>query len=324
MLNRRQALSALLYVVAMSKAAAADHYPARPIRVVVPFTAGGGTDIVARTITPKVGDVLGGTIFIENRGGAGGVVGTALVATAAPDGYTLGLVSASHAVNPSLYKDLPYDSIGSFQPISLLCSGPGVLVINPSLPVNSVKELIDYVKAQPKPMAFASAGVGTPPHLAGELFLVMARLQLTHVPYRGNDQVMLDVIANRVPISFPTIPSALPFIRANKLRALAVTSAVRATSLPDVPTIAEAGLPGYDASSWYGLLAPAKTPAPIVAALQAAVAKAMRVPELRERLLNEGLEPVGSTPEAFATALRVDTAKWADLAKRADISPNPQ
>jgi tripartite-type tricarboxylate transporter receptor subunit TctC len=323
MLNRRHVLSAMLYAAAIGKAAAADGYPVRPIRVIVPFTAGGGTDIVARTIMPRIGDALGGTMIIENRGGAGGVVGTATVANAAPDGYTLGLVSAGHAVNPSLYKNLPYDSISGFQPISLLCSGPGVLVVNPALPVNSVRELIDYIKARPTPMAFASAGVGTPPHLAGELFGVMAGLTLTHVPYRGNDQVMLDVITNRVPISFPTIPSALPFIRAGKLRALAVTSAVRATSLPDVPTIAEAGLPGYDASSWYGLLAPAKTPAPVVTALQAAVAKVMQVPELRERLLSEGLEPVGSTADAFATALQVDTAKWADLAKRADISPNP-
>jgi tripartite-type tricarboxylate transporter receptor subunit TctC len=323
MLNRRNVLSAILYATAASKAVAAESYPTRPIRVIVPFTAGGGTDIVARTIMPRIGDALGGIIVIENRGGAGGVVGTATVANAAPDGYTLGLVSAGHAVNPSLYKNLPYDSVGGFQPISLLCSGPGVLVVNPSLPVNSVKELIDYVKAQPKPMAFASAGVGTPPHLAGELFLVMAGVKLTHVPYRGNDQVMLDVISNRVPISFPTIPSALPFIQANKLRALAVTSAVRATSLPGVPTIAEAGLPGYEANSWYGLLAPVKTPSPIVAALHTAVAKAMQTPALRERLLSEGLEPVGSTPEAFANALQVDTAKWADLAKRADISPNP-
>lgn len=324
MLNRRNVLSAILYVAAIGKAAAVGGYPVRPIRVIVPFTAGGGTDIVARTIVPRIGDALGATMIIENRGGAGGVVGTATVAGAAPDGYTLGLVSAGHAVNPSLYKNLPYDSIGGFQPISMLCSGPGVLVVNPALPVNSVKELIDYIKARPTPMAFASAGVGTPPHLAGELFRVMAGLTLTHVPYRGNDQVMLDVITNRVPISFPTIPSALPFIRAGKLRALAVTSAVRASSLPDVPTIAEAGLPGYDANSWYGLLAPAKTPAPVVAALQAAVAKAMYAPDLRERLLSEGLEPVGSTPEAFVTALQVDTAKWADLAKRADISPNPQ
>ncbi|HEY4142438.1 MAG TPA: tripartite tricarboxylate transporter substrate binding protein [Pseudolabrys sp.] len=322
MLNRRNVLSAILCAAA-SKAVAAEKYPTRPIRVIVPFTAGGGTDIVARTIMPKIGDALGGTIVIENRGGAGGVVGTATVASAAPDGYTLGLVSAGHAVNPSLYKGLPYDSIGGFQPVSLLCSGPGVLVVNPSLPVNSIKELIDYIKAQPKPMAFASAGMGTPPHLAGELFLVMAGVKLTHVPYRGNDQVMLDVISNRVPISFPTIPSALPFIQANKLRALAVTSAVRATSLPDVPTIAEAGLAGYEASSWYGLLAPVKTPSSIVAALHTAVSKAMQTPALRERLLSEGLEPVGSTPEAFASALKVDTAKWADLAKRADISPNP-
>lgn len=324
MLNRRTMLSAMLCAAAASKVGAAENYPARPIRVIVPFTAGGGTDIVARTIVPAIGTALGGTMIIENRGGAGGVVGTAAVASATSDGYTLGVVSAGHAVNPSIYKNMPYDSVGGFQPISLLCSGPGVLVVNPSLPVKSVKELIDYVKAQPKPLSFASAGVGTPPHLAGELFLVMAGLKLTHVPYRGNDQVMLDVITNRVPISFPTIPSALPYIRAGKLRALAVTSAERATSLPDVPTIAEAGLPGYEASSWYGLLAPAKTPSEIVASLQKAVATAMQAPALRERLLSEGLEPVGSTPEAFAAALRTDTAKWADLAKRADISPNPQ
>jgi tripartite-type tricarboxylate transporter receptor subunit TctC len=322
MLSRRTLLSAMLYAAALRSASAADVYPARPIRVVVPFTAGGGTDIVARTIMPKIGEALGGTMVIENRGGAGGVVGTALVASAPPDGYTLGLVSAGHAVNPSLYKNLPYDSISGFEPISLLCSGPGVLVINPSLPVHSVKELIEYAKAQPAPLAFASAGVGTPPHLAGELFLVMAGLKLTHIPYRGNDQVMLDLISNRVPMSFPTTPSALPFIRAGKLRALAVTSTVRATSLPDVPTMAEAGLPGYDASSWYGLVAPAHTPAPIVVSLQAAVAKAMLNPELRQRFLAEGLEPVGSTPDAFAKTLKTDIAKWADLAKRADVHLN--
>ena len=319
MLNRRIMLSALLSAVAVRSADAADAYPTRAIRVIVPFTAGGGTDIVARTIMPKVGEALGGTMVIENRGGAGGVIGTGVVANAEPDGYTLGLVSAGHAVNPSLYKNLPYNSVSSFQPISLLCTGPGVLVINPSLPVHTVQELIAYAKAQPAPLAFASAGVGTPPHLAGELFLTMAGLKMTHVPYRGNDQAMLDVVSNRVPISFPTTPSALPFIRAGKLRALAVTSAVRASSLPEVPTIAESGLPGYDASSWYGLLAPAHTPQSIVASLQAAVTKAMRIPELRQRLLGEGLEPVASTPDAFAEILQVDIAKWADLAKRADV-----
>lgn len=290
MVSRRAVLSVMLYATALHRVAAADAYPARPIRVVVPFSAGGGTDIVARTIMPKVGEALGGTVVIDNRGGAGGVIGTGIVANAEPDGYTLGLVSAGHAVNPSLYKNLPYNSVSSFQPISLLCTGPGVLVINPSLPVHTVEELIAYVKAQPSPLPFASAGVGTPPHLAGELFLAMAGLKMTHVPYRGNDQAMLDVVSNRVPISFPTAPSALPFIRAGKLRAVAVTSAVRASSLPEVPTIAEAGLSGYDASSWYGLLAPAHTPAPIVATLQAAVAKATRNPELRQRLLSEGLE----------------------------------
>jgi tripartite-type tricarboxylate transporter receptor subunit TctC len=321
-MNRRTALSVLAYAGFFGPAFGASTYPNMPIRVVVPFTAGGGTDIVARTIMPKVGEALGGTMVIDNRGGAGGAIGTNIVATAAPDGYTLGLVSAGHAVNPSLYKNLPYDSINSFQPISLLCSGPGVLVINPALPVHSVKELIAYAKAQPAPLAFASAGVGTPPHLAGELFLAMAGLQMTHVPYKGNDQAMLDVISNRVPISFPTTPSALPFIRAGKLRALAVTSAERATALPDVPTMAEAGLAGYDASSWYGLLAPAHVPAPVVAALHAAVTKAMLDPGLRSRLLAEGLEPVGSSPESFAERIKVDITKWADLAKRANVRLN--
>jgi tripartite-type tricarboxylate transporter receptor subunit TctC len=322
MLNRRDLLSVALYAAVMGRAVGADAYPARPIRMVVPFPPGGGTDIVARTIMPKVAEALGGAIIIDNRGGAGGTIGTAIVAAASPDGYTLGVVSGGHAVNPSIYKSLPYDSIASFQPISLLCSGPGVLVINPSVPVQSVKELIAYAQAQPVPLAFASAGVGTPPHLAGELFVAMAGLKMTHVPYRGNDGAMLDVISNRVPISFPTIPSALPFIRAGKLRALAVTSATRATSLPDVSTIAEAGLSGYDASSWYGLMAPARLPAPIVGSLEAAVAKAMHNADLRQRLLIEGLEPVGSTPDVFAHTLKVDIAKWADLAKRADVHLN--
>ncbi len=322
MLNRRATLCGILCAAAVPKTAAADAYPERPIRVVVPFTAGGGTDIVARTVMPKVGAALGATFVIDNRGGAGGVIGTGIVAAAAPDGYTLAVVSAGHAVNPSLYNNLPYDSIRSFRAVSLLCSGPGVLVVNPSLPVRSVAELIAYAKAQPAPLAFASAGVGTPPHLAAELFAAMAGLQMTHVSYKGNEQALLDVIGNRVPLSFPTIPSALPFVRSGQLRALAVTSAARATALPDIPAIAEAGLAGYDASSWYGLIAPARTPDPIVAALYAAVGQAMQNPDLRQRLLTEGLEPVGSTPEAFAKTIEVDIAKWAELAKRANAHLN--
>jgi tripartite-type tricarboxylate transporter receptor subunit TctC len=319
MIDRRGVLSLLLSATGLSWAAAAESYPTRPIRVVVPFTAGGGTDIVARTIMARAGETLGGTMVIDNRGGAGGVIGTGLIASATPDGYTLGVVSGGHAVNPSLYKNLPYDSLNSFQAISLLCSGPGVLVVNASLPVHSVKDMIAYAKAQSAPMAYASAGVGTPPHLAAELFLAMADLQMTHVPYKGNEQAMLDVISNRVPLSFPTIPSALSFVRDGKLRALAVTSTMRASALPDVPTMAEAGLVGYDASSWYGLLAPAKTPAPIIGALHAAVVKALQTSDLRERLLSLGLEPVGSTPEAFTQIIAGDIAKWADLAKRANV-----
>lgn len=316
MIKRRTALSALICAAAFGKAARAGTYPDRPVRVIVPFTAGGGTDIVARTIMLKVGEIIGANMVIENRGGAGGIVGTEVVATAAPDGYTLGLVSASHSVNPSLYKHIPYDPINSFQPISLLCSGPGVLVVNPALPVHNVKQLIAYAKAQSKPLEFASAGNGTPPHLAGELFMSMAGIHLIHVPYKGNEQAMVDVAGNRVPISFPTMPSALPYIRSGKLRALAVTSAERATALPDVPTIAESGLPGYEASSWYGLLAPAHIPAPALATLSKAAAEAVRDPVISKRLLAEGLEPVGSTPEAFAKVIRTDIAKWGALAKQ--------
>jgi tripartite-type tricarboxylate transporter receptor subunit TctC len=322
MWTRRAVLPALISAAMLRRAAGAEAYPARPIRVVVPFSAGGGTDIVARTIMAHVAESLGGVIVIDNRGGAGGVIGTGMIAAATPDGYTLGVVSGGHAVNPSLYKNLPYDSLRSFEPISLLCSGPGVLVINPALPVHSVKELIAYARAQSTPLPYASAGVGTPPHLAAELFLAMAGLQMTHVPYKGNDQAMLDVISNRVPLSFPTAPSALAFIHDGKLRPLAVTSSMRASALPDVPSLAEAGLPGYDASSWYGLLAPAATPAPVIAALHAAVDKAMHNPDLRARLLDLGLEPVGGTPDAFAKTIAGDIVKWDDLAKRTNIQPN--
>jgi tripartite-type tricarboxylate transporter receptor subunit TctC len=322
MLSRRVLAAGTLFSACAVSWRVAAAYPEKPIRVIVPFTAGGGTDIVARTVMLKVGQLLGASIVVDNRGGAGGMVGTELLARAAPDGYTVAVISASHAVNPSLYTPMPYDSVASFQPVTELCAGPGVLVVTPSLPVHSVGELIDYARAHPGELSFASAGVGTPPHLAGELFKAMTKLDIVHVAYRGNNQALLDVIGGRVQLSFPTVPSALPSIRSGQLRAIGITTAQPATSLPDVPPIAASGVPGYEASSWYGLLAPAGLPPPLLARLHDAAVQALADPEVRGRLANEGLEPVGDDPAAFRHTIEADIQKWAALARDAHIKLN--
>jgi tripartite-type tricarboxylate transporter receptor subunit TctC len=315
----RRAFAALATLAVTAKRA---HAAGKPIRVIVPFTAGGGTDIVARTIMMKYGEIVGANIIIDNRGGAGGMVGTELLAKAAPDGTTLGVISASHSVNPTIYKNMPFDSLKSFQPITQLCVGPAVVVVNPALPVRSIAELIEYVRARPGTISFASAGVGTPPHLAGELFKAMAKLDIVHVAYRGNAQAMLDVIGGRVAMSFPTIPSALPGIKAGQLRALAVTSAVPAKALPELPTVAASGLPGYDAASWYGLSAPAGLSAETLKQVHAAAIAALDDADVKQHLAAEGLEPVGNSPAAFATIIAADIDKWAALARDAHVTLN--
>src|SRR5678816_251048 len=251
--------------LAMFSAAQAADYPERPVRVIVTFPAGGGTDIVARMIFQKVAERTGGSYVIDNRGGAGGTIGTEQAAKAPADGYTIVVVSGSHTINPALYKKLAYDAARDLAPISMLVSGPGVLVVHPSLPARSVKELIAVAKSRPGEILYASPGNGTPPHLAAELFKSMAGVNIVHVPYKGNAQAMTDLIAGQESLSFPTGPSAMPHVQAKRLRALGVTSAKRAAGLPEIPTIAESGLPGYDASAWYGVLAPAGAPASIVA-----------------------------------------------------------
>jgi len=237
--------------------ALAQGYPGKPIRIVVPFPPGGGTDIVARILTQKLSESFGANFVIDNRAGAGGSIGTEMVAKAPPDGYTLGIVSGSHAINPSLYSKLPFDAVRDFAPVTMLVSGPGLLVVHPSLPVKTVKELIALAKGKPGQLNYASAGNGTPPHLAGELFKSMAGVDMVHVPYKGNTPAFVDLISGQVSLSFPTIPSALPHVQAGRLRALAVTSRKRSAVMPQLPTIAESGLPGYDTSSWFGMLAPA-------------------------------------------------------------------
>lgn len=281
--------------------------------MVVPFPAGGGTDIVARIVLQKMGESLGTTLVVDNRGGAGGTIGTELVARAPGDGYTLGIVSGSHAINPSLYRKLPYDALRDFSPITLLVSGPGVLVVHPSVPARSVKALIVLAKARPGQLNYASAGNGTPPHLAAELFKSMAAVDMVHVPYKGNSQAMTDLVSGAVSLSFPTIPSALPHVRSGRLRALAVTSRERSRIVPEIATIAESGLPGYDASSWYGMIAPARTPEPIIRRLHQEAVKAVDSADVREKLVQQGLEPVASTPQEFETTIKADLAKWAKV-----------
>ncbi len=291
-------------------AAAEPSYPDRPVRVIVTFPPGGGTDIVARMIFQKVAERMGSAFVIDNRGGAGGTIGTEAASKAPADGYTIVVVSGSHTINPSLYKKLGYDTVRDFAPVSMLVTGPGLLVVHPSLPARNVRELIVVAKSRPGELLYASAGNGTPPHLAAELFKMMAGINIVHVPYKGNAQAMTDLIAGQVSLSFPTGPSALPHVQTKKLRALGVTGAKRAAGLPDIPTIAEAGVPGFDASAWYGVLAPAGTPPAIVGRLQSAIHAVLRVPDLAERLVAQGLEPAANTPDEFARMIVAELAKW--------------
>jgi len=310
--------AALVY---MTAAHAQPAYPQKPIRLVVPFPPGGGTDILARLFGQKMSETLGQQIIIDNRGGAGGTLGTDIAAKAAPDGYTLILVSGSHAINPGLYQNLPYDSVNDFAPITQIATSPGILVVNPSLPVKSVKDLIALARAKPGQINYASAGSGTPPHLAGELFKVMAKIDMVHVPYKGNAPAFTDVIGGQVSLIFPTMPSAMPFIKSGKLRPIAVTSAKRSPAAPDIPTIAESGLPGYEATSWYGILAPARTPPQIVARLHEVLVSVIGAPDMQDKLAAQGLDPVGNTPQQFAAVIKSEIAKWAKVVKASGAKP---
>ena len=319
--NIRRVL-ALLAIVAAAVAAPSTFaqgtasYPAKPVRLVVPFPAGGTTDILARAVAQRLSEAWGRQVIVDNRPGAGGNIGSDLVAKAAPDGYTLlmGTVG-THAINPSLYKNMPYDHVKDFAPVILVAGVPNVLVVNPSLPVHSVPELIAYAKANPGKLNFASSGNGTSIHLSGELFKAMTGVEMTHVPYKGSAPALTDLIGGQVQLMFDNLPSSLPFIKAGKLRALAVTSGARAAALPDLPTLAESGLPGFEASSWFGVLAPAGTPRDIVAKLNGAIAGWLASPEAKEKLLAQGAIAAGGTPEDFARHIGAETSKWAKVVK---------
>ena len=291
-------------------------YPNKPIKMVVPFLAGGTTDILARAMAAELQKAFGQAVVVENKAGAGGNIGADFVAKSAPDGYTLlmGTVG-THGINVSLYPKMPYDAVKDFAPVSLVAAVPNVLVAAPSFPVNSVKELIEAAKKDPDKITFASSGAGTSIHLSAELFKQLAGVQMTHVPYKGSSAAIPDVMSGQVNIMFDNAPTVMPQIRGGKLKAIAVTTITRSPALPNTPTIAEMGLPGYEASSWFGVLAPAGTPKEIVDKLSQAIAKSLQTAEIRERLAAQGAAAVGNTPEQFAAHIKSEIDKWAKVVK---------
>ena len=321
-MQRRNLILSLAALAALcaGPALAQDRWPSKPITYIVPFPPGGTTDVLARILGQKLGAALGTTIVVENKPGAGGNVGSEVVAKAAPDGYTLlGGTISSHSINVSLYPKLPYDPVTSFQPITLIGTNPNILVVNASSPYKSVQDVTAALKAKPGSLSYASAGNGTSQHLSAELYKYMAGVDMVHIPYKGSGPAIQDVIGGQVPMMFDTSVVAGPHIEGGRLRALAVTSAKRASAFPNVPTMAESGVPGYDVVSWQAIFAPAGTPKPIVDRLHAEIAKILKDPEVQERLAKLGLDPSGMTPAELAAFQKVEIDKWAKVIKAANI-----
>jgi tripartite-type tricarboxylate transporter receptor subunit TctC len=323
-LNRRALVAALAVLVGVmtsaSALAQAASYPNRPIRIVVPFPVGGIADTFSRTIGIKLTEVWGQPVVVENKTGAGGNIGAELVAKSAPDGYTLVMGNiGSHAVNVSLFKNIPFDPIKDFVPIAHVLDAEGLLVVNPSVNANSVREILEMARAQPGKLSYASGGLGTTSHLAGELFKSTAKVDIVHVPYKGNSPAITDLLGGQTQMSFATMPTVLPHVKAGKLRAIASIGLARTVALPDVPTVAESGLPGFEVSNWIGLFAPAGTPPEIVAKLNAEVQKIMRSPDVQKRLEAEGARFIPTTPGQFAAFQKDELVKWAKIIKDANI-----
>jgi len=312
------ALGALCWITA----AAAQQYPAKPVRFVVPFAPGGSTDTLARTLGVKLSDFVGQQVVVDNRPGANGNIGMEIVARAAPDGHTIVLgYIANLAIGPGLYEKLPFDPVKDYAPITQLASSPNVLVAHPAVPARNFKELIALAKAKPGQINFASASVASVGHLTGELLNNLAGIKMVHVPYKGSGQAVTDLLGGHVQLMFSGFSSTLPHIKSGKLRPLVVTGAQRSPALPDVPTIAESGFPGFEATAWYGVLAPAKTPKPIVTRLHAEIVKVLQLPDVKERLGNLGFEIVGSTPEQFAAYIKSEISKWEKVVKTSGAKP---
>jgi tripartite-type tricarboxylate transporter receptor subunit TctC len=300
--------------------AVAQSYPAGPLRVIVPYPPGGGTDFLARAIAQKLNESWNQPVLVDNRGGANGTIGTALAAKSAPDGHTMLIVPIGFAVNPSLYRNLPFDTVRDFLPVTQLASNPSVLAVHPSLPPRTVKELVALLKARPNEINYASSGNGSTPHLATELFKLMTGTRMTHVPYKGGGPATIDVVAGHVPVYIMSPVQAAPHLRSGRLRALAVTGVKRDPAFPDLPTIAEAGVPGYAMMNWYGLLVPAGTPRPAANRLHAEIVRILHLPEIKDRLATEGATVVGSTPEEFSVFLKEEIAKAARIVKAAGMT----
>jgi len=308
-------------VLAAASAAWAQTYPNRPVRVVVPYPPGGGTDVVARTIAQKMTEAMGQPLVVDNRGGANGILGTDLVAKAKPDGYTVLVTIASHAINPTLYSKLPYDTATDLLPVSLLAEYPFVLTVHPTVPAKTAREFIAFARARPNQLNYASSGNGSGPHLGMELLKTMAKIGMTHIPYKGAGQAMTDLVSGQVEVFMNNFLAGGAMIKAGKLRALAVTGEKRSAAIPDLPTFTEAAVPGYVVTGWYGMLVPAGTPPAVIAALQDGATKALRSKDVSERLSGEAAEIVASTPPQFGAFIKAETDKWAGVIKKAGLKP---
>ena len=312
-------ICAALLLAACAQYAHAQTFPVKPLRLIVPFAPGGTTDVVARAIAPKLGELLGQQVIVDNRPGGGTTIGTDALARSAPDGYTFMLATPDFTINPSLHAKLPYDAQRDFAPLALIASYPLVLVANPALPAQSIAELIAFAKANPGRINYASGGNGSTPHLSGELFKALAGVDLTHVPYKGNGPAITDLLAGQVQLLFTGMPPVASFVKSGRLKLLAVTGAKRHTSLPDTATVQEGGVPGYEVVTWFGFLAPAGVPKPIVDRLNEDIGRALQAAEVRERLASLGADLGTSSPEAFAALLREEIAKWSRVVKSAGI-----
>ncbi len=311
-----------LIVLAMALAGIAPaqaQYPNKPIRFILPYPPGGGTDTLGRIVGPKLAELLGQQVVIDNRPGAAANIGAEVAAKMPPDGYTLLMGNVAHAINASLYSKLGYDLVRDFAPVSLLASTPNIVVVHPSVPAKSVKELIALAKARPGQLDFASSGSGSSAHLAGELFNNMAGLKMNHVPYKGGGPAVVALVGGHVAVGFATTPSVIQHVKSGKMRGLAVTSAERSPSAPELPTVSEAGLRGYEAGTWYGMLVPTGTPGGIISRLHAESVKLLKSPDVKGRLDATGFEPIGTAPEQFGAYIRSEIEKWAKVVKNAGV-----